>query len=264
MENIRLVVYAWIFSGKLPRLPLNAIEMVTLSIGRIEPDVGTVSEGSISTSENITANALLNWLDDRVSTIRTMLNRFLADVEPAVCGYALENALVYMFWRTFSVGATLDSVFDFCYLPPAWRGQTARLIGVFRTYAGEGLGSIPVDRQLTTRLTWRTEDVDDSMAWFSTGGVPGLRVPFLRPDVWIGPDLIFGLVLATGQEILVCVQSKSWSYRHSADTFKAEAYKLSPEGFYRSQQVHPRQSQVSLLISFRSWMTSAGRTSRTP
>ncbi|EJD43856.1 hypothetical protein AURDEDRAFT_167239 [Auricularia subglabra TFB-10046 SS5] len=241
---IREIVYAWIFHGRYPLMQEADIELVTLGIGRLVPEAGTVSGvQGVSTSENLIAAALFNWLEDgeqvatqekkpeKLQWTRLLIYRDLSQLEPSTRGFALENSLVYLFWDAFSKDCLLEDVFDFAYLAPSWRGQTARLVDVCRKHSGNGVPLV-LTRDLTTRLAWRTDTIRDTLAWFKRGGLPNLRVPFLRPDNYIGPDLLFILRLASGEEILVCVQSKAWSRKRSADEVLAEAWKLSPERYY--------------------------------
>ncbi|EJD43859.1 hypothetical protein AURDEDRAFT_167242 [Auricularia subglabra TFB-10046 SS5] len=246
------IVYAWIFHNEFPILPLEQLELVTLGIGRIVP--GNDPKGTddrIYTTENMTAAALYNWLNDdqRDTSLRSLLNDDLSSVVAATRGYALENALVYLFWLKFAAGCRLDEVFDFVYLPPSWRGKKARLVDVCRKHSDCDAARLH-DKKLSSRLAWKADRILDSAKWFRKGGLPNMRIPFLRPDNLAGPDIFFILRLDSGEEILICVQSKAWSGTHTDKSVLEEFFKLSPERFYGTTEP-PKDEKAEKIINKR-------------
>lgn len=238
MTNILEIVASWLLNGQKPELDASNLELVTQGFGYLVADAGHSHNAYMMCTENLAAACLLNWLDcddDKEHSLRAHLDRQLANPKRTTAGLAFEDSFVWMLWRTFSTGARLDSVFDFCYLPPEWATEEARLVAVFAPDKGGALELVRPD--LTTRLAWSTDSFDETMNWFKLRSSPSVRVPFLKPDNNMGPDILFLLRLKNGQLLLVLVQCKCWSKKHSAKDIEKAVFKLSLEGLYCAENV---------------------------
>lgn len=239
MSTILEIVATWLFSGMMPALTEADLEIVNHGFGMIVPDAGvTTAGGKVKASENIVAASLTTWLNSKnqAYSLRHHLNVQLATPDAPSRGTAFENIMIYMLWQAFADGAPLDSVFDFCYLSPSWKSQKARLIDIFKA-ASQGGNPQLVNANLTSRLAWRTSTTQETLAWFDLSKYPHRRIPMLKPDNGMGPDIVFGLLLPGHLEIFVCVQCKCWSTKHSAADVEDLMFKLSPEGFYVGKNV---------------------------
>lgn len=238
MTSILQIVSTWLLNGRKPNLDDSEIALVTYGFGQLVSDAGKSPKGNFVASENLVAASLAAWLDDKGQShsLQDYLNRELATESHVKRGLAFEDVFVYELWKTFSTGATLDTIFDFCYLPPSWKSEKAQLISVFKVYHDKEAPHL-VPMRLTTRLAWSTGNQAQSMNWLEHGKAACLRVPFLKPDNNFGPDIMFGLRLKSGDEVFVCVQCKCWSTKHGVSDIEKAVFKLSPEGFYSGNNV---------------------------
>ncbi|KZW00135.1 hypothetical protein EXIGLDRAFT_176896 [Exidia glandulosa HHB12029] len=252
MANIVHIVATWLFNGKMPAVSDKDLELVRLGFGHLIPDAGISADNipgngldsplgdpNVEVSENLVAASLVGLLDDddedEPHSLLGYVDRRFSDfpVYPSSGGFAYEDLLIFCLCQvlTLEKGALLDSLFDFCYLPPSWRKKRARLIGVFSIDSG-GTKPILVPHKLTTRLAWSTSSIEDTLHWFGLGKASSLRVPFLKPDHFMGVDVVFALRLSGGHQIFVMLQSKCWSQKHSPGEVELAVWRLSPEGYY--------------------------------
>lgn len=239
MGNITHVAVAWLLNSREPNVDDKDLELVKLGFGQLVSDAGRAADAgpNVQVSENIVAASLTNLLDTqhRQNSIPAILNRNLSSTNAVIMGYACEDVFVYQIWKVFTAleeGVKLRRVFDFCYLKPEWHNETARLIGVFRVHSPGETDSQCVPAELSTRLAWSTNNAEQTLNWFQSGKAFPLRIPMLKPDNNFGPDIIFGLRLGNGEELLVCVQCKCWSKKHGVGDILEAVWKLSPEGYY--------------------------------
>lgn len=207
-----------------------------LGIGRFGQD----SASSFQIRENLVLACLIQWLYDSDSpmNLRTLLNLNMESSNASSRGFEMENVLIYIFWMYFSgEGCTLDSVFEFNSEPepPVWSGWRAQLVSHFDA---EG-NPVVLERGFTTGLGVTGKNATATARWLNRG--PNYRVPFLKPDTHMGPDICLYVVLTCPDSdlrpvLIITIQSKLGKTRLSKKAARRAIFTTSPEHFYAKMQ----------------------------
>lgn len=238
----------FIVKGKHLHWADDRANLVALGIGRFE-EVTTSSHTtrSVIVNERLVLVSLFHWLrgdGSELSPLHQWLDGHMANSEDSARGFGFEDVMQFLFWDWFGdQGRPLSDVLQFESPQPQWAGETARLVSVFAQRTPDGVSQV-VNKMHTSEIGYSAPTPEDSLLWFT--GYHHLdqhttaqsRCPILKPDRYFGPDLIFVLLLASGHELLICVQCKFWSGVHYKGEIEEELWKLSPEGFYRNGLVN--------------------------
>ncbi|EJD42064.1 hypothetical protein AURDEDRAFT_168854 [Auricularia subglabra TFB-10046 SS5] len=245
IRRARQSVLQFLTQMTVPRYDLKDTQLVDLGIGRFVVDKSEKTL-RIEINERLVLTALRAFFDSpgHRMGIRAAINDVLHNVSGSdtVAGLGFEDAMVYLLWRRFSGdGAVLSDVFDFePDVRPLWADKRARLIAAFHPGSREAKDFVL--RGLTAVLARNCSKIEESLDWF----VNQCGIPFLKPDNFFGPDIIFALQLydpeaeegAGQQTIYVCVQCKNWSKDRGGFSVRKAIFCASPEGFYRSNSAH--------------------------
>ncbi|EJD46494.1 hypothetical protein AURDEDRAFT_123960 [Auricularia subglabra TFB-10046 SS5] len=184
-----------------------------------------------------------HWVrgDGDHSPLIAWLDREMANSQASSAGFAFEDVMLFLFWDWFGdEGRPLNEILDFLSPVPKWAGQNARLISVFRTNAGDGDTQF-VDKLHTTEITYAADSAEDTLDWFS--GFFGFdrdttapcRCPILKPNNKFGGDIVLGLLLESGIELMIVIQCKLWNKLKYTEEIELALWKISPEGFFQGK-----------------------------
>lgn len=233
-QKLQHAVTYFIIKGVFPAWGEDMRELVELGLGCFVPHPDERGREIVTIKESLVLTTLLRWVlgtDTGETSLASFLDQAMAQMQPSARGYAFEDLVMFIMWQAFStdLGTPLDRVFNFRYLPPSWRSETAKLIQMFKASSPNGR-TYPLSAGITTRIGYAARTAEDTRSWFTESVVRQARIPFLQPDEECGADLMFGLLLRQQIELLVSVQCKCWSTMHyKGDVFKA-VRKASPEG----------------------------------
>lgn len=199
---------------------------------------------------------LVNILDnDTNKGIRCHLREVLQDTYGPQRGKGFEYAMVYAMCQVYGVegGAPLSPLFEFHGVdePPKWASEDKwELVTVERIEDTQNPGKtvLHVTKVLFPGVAGFAFTADEhsgqreSLRWFTT---PDGR-PFLCPDKWFGPDVMFALrKVGTDQLLLVCIQCKHKQNILPSQTMAALAT-TTPDCFFMVSEVRPASTCVYL------------------
>ncbi|EJD42050.1 hypothetical protein AURDEDRAFT_168841 [Auricularia subglabra TFB-10046 SS5] len=251
VRRARKGVLQFLTQMTFPKYDLKDTELVELGVGRF---VIRDNNLHIEISERLVLAALRSFYDSPAHSggIREFLNTMLHNPggSEATTGLGFEDAMIYLFWLRFAgEGARLCDVFEFeADLRPAWADWNARLIATFDPESHTAKDFVL--HGLTSVLAQNCSTIKESLHWFEDT----LGIPFLKPDNFFGPDIIFALLLhdpAGGEPrvLFVCVQCKNWSQLRRGFAVRQAIFTASPEGFYGSKPTH-KEEVFSFLKPF--------------
>ena len=227
-----------------PRIVENILELVFMGVGLAKSEPAD-EKSIVQVNEPIILAALASLLADHpiynpYEVLNRDLNSHFNVVNPKLMGFAFEDIVANRLWDTLSrPGVKLSDVFEFAYLKPSWADSEVRLLSALSVFSSSG-SYVLTPSEMTGTLVYEgnPQTSERSLAWFHEQDKH--RLPFLKPDEDMGPDLLFGLRLVTGEEILVAVQCKCWNgeKKHYPGDVEDAVWKSSPEGgLYKSDPV---------------------------
>ncbi|KZW00178.1 hypothetical protein EXIGLDRAFT_722745 [Exidia glandulosa HHB12029] len=261
VEELKLIVLNLVTGKGFPVIKDRLEDYVTFGIGRLGKSLSldditptkVDNRSPIVIDEPIVLAALVQWLNTRPeNTFNDLLTRELRssyeNPKDSEKGFAWENILLFKLKQTLSVanGVPLTDVVDFKYLRPQWAGSTVQLISVMSAFSTTGahvIASSTIDGPIVfeSKLPYTT------LRWFQ--GQDGHRVAFLKPDDDLGPDVILGLRLSTGEEVLLVLQMKHWQHsQYYQGAVRKALHKLSPE-YYWKEYAQERQTLLQRMDS---------------
>lgn len=237
MKLQHAVVY-FIIKGRFPSYAEDMREIVTHGQGRFVPQPLANGREVVTIRESLTLASLMAWVHKAHgdTPLTTFLDMAMSTTNEKSRGFAFEDVVMFVLWQAFTdkEGIPLDKIFNFRYLPPAWKGARAKLVQILKR-SSDNNRSHTLTPGVTTRIGYEAKSPEDTLSWFSDPGVRKARIPFLQPDHLCGPDLML-VLLVDGVELLVCVQCKCWTTKHSPGALRPALIKLTPEGFYSDKK----------------------------
>lgn len=237
VESLKVAIDAvvcFVVTGTYTYIDAEYMDLVELGIGKFSDSVK-----HFYIRENLVLACLMRWLSnpDAPMNIAKALNPDLRNPNPSPRGFSFENALIYLLWRYFTTPGTASSLNSLCsfVLPtpePDWASQPAQLISHFDSEQR------PVILQpgLATCLAVTGASSQDTIDWLKGR----TRIPFFKPDIYMGPDVCFRVALRSPGSnrlriLLICVQCKAGTSLLNTLKTKHAIFSVSPERFYNGK-----------------------------
>ncbi|KAH7100157.1 hypothetical protein BKA62DRAFT_802141 [Auriculariales sp. MPI-PUGE-AT-0066] len=203
-------------------------KLVEIGIGRFSKPISGKPLIQVVFNENLILTALWAWFSAAAPGGKSRLQRYLqlgkAAANPSIAGFGWEDVVAYMLWLWFvrTQPAQLNHVFTFLGEEPDWATDKVSLVQTLLE-AQDDSAEIPgkIDAVLaspgtTLGLSYQTKTSDETFQAIQprkleedTGGMFQQRgYAFIKPDEFMGPDLITIARLSDGTLLLIVVQCK--------------------------------------------------------